>query len=256
VSGRGTSARFAVTLQFHGDLTFFLKRGHADGRVVRVLGEKTSVKDVIESCGVPHPEVDVILYGDAACGFGFQLNGDATVDVYPVPAARHVDPADRLQRPHVTRFVVDGHLGKLARMLRLLGFDTLYRRDAEDAWLVQVAVESERALITRDRPLLMHAVVTDGYCPRSPDVDEQITEMMRRFDLWRAMQPYTRCLRCNGLLERVEKAAVLAQLEPLTRIHYTDFRRCAECGHVYWPGSHFAKLDARIERIAALREQR
>ena len=256
MSARDAAARFAITLQFHRDLTFFLKRGHADGRVVRVLGEKTSVKDVIESCGVPHPEVDLILCDGAACGFAFQLNGDAAVDVFPISAPVDQHAADRLQRRNVSRFVVDGHLGKLARMLRLLGFDTVYRTDADDAWLVQVAVESGRALITRDRRLLMHAVITDGYCPRSPYVDEQIVEVLRRFNLWSMMQPYTRCLRCNGMLEHVEKDAVLAELEPLTKIHYVEFRRCAACGHVYWSGSHFAKLEARVERVRARGDQR
>jgi uncharacterized protein with PIN domain len=102
----------------------------------------------------------------------------------------------------------------------------------------------------------MRALVTDGYCPRSPHVDEQIIEMMRRFDLRGAIQPYTRCLRCNGLLQRVEKDTVLEQLEPLTKVHYQEFRRCSECEHVYWPGSHFSKLEARVERIRALHDQR
>ena len=249
------SARFAVTLQFHGDLTFFLKRSDAAGRVVRVLGEKTSVKDVVESCGVPHPEVDLILCDGAPSGFGYQLTGDTLVDVYPMLAPNAGHPADRLQRRCLTRFVVDGHLGKLARMLRLLGFDTVYQTTPEDSWLVQVTVESRRALITRDRRLLMHSVVGDGYCPRSPHVDEQVIEMMRRFDLGQAIQPYTRCLRCNGLLQRVEKDTVLEQLEPLTKIHYEEFRRCSECEHVYWPGSHFSKLEARVERIRAANDQ-
>jgi uncharacterized protein len=255
VSARDGLAPFEVTLQFHGDLTFFLTRRASNGRVVRALGEKTSVKDVIESCGVPHTEVDAILCGGVPCGFEFQLTSDVIVDVHSSSAALGVDAAHRLQRARVTRFVLDGHLGKLARMLRLLGFDTIYRPDAEDRWLVQIAVEERRALITRDRRLLMHAVLTDGYCPRSLYVDEQTIEMMRRFDLWQAMQPYSRCLRCNGLLERVEKEAVLAQLEPLTQMHYTDFRRCAECRQVYWSGSHFSKLEARVKSIRSFNDQ-
>jgi uncharacterized protein len=95
----------------------------------------------------------------------------------------------------------------------------------------------------------MHAVVRDGYCPRSHVAQEQLVEVARRFELGRAMRPYTRCLRCNGLLERVGKDSVLDRLEPLTKIYYQEFRRCSDCEHVYWSGSHFGKLEARVERI-------
>ena len=249
MSDRDAATRFAVTLRFHGDLTFFLKRAARSAVVIRSLGEKTSVKDVIESCGVPHPEVDLILCDGVPSGFGFHVMRDTDLDVYPVAAPPEFHPSHRLQTRHLTRFVVDGHLGKLARDLRLLGFDTLYRNHADDAWLVATAVEQERALLSRDRRLLMHAVLRDGYCPRSPFVEEQIVEVAVRFRLRSSMQPYTRCLRCNGALIPADKGAVIGELEPLTKIYYADFRRCQECGQVYWAGSHFRKLQARIERI-------
>jgi len=109
-----------------------------------------------------------------------------------------------------------------------------------------------RALLTRDRWLLMHKVVRHGYYPRSQDPAEQIIEVMRRFDLFSSIAPFTRCLRCNALLEKVEKGEVIEKLEPLTRIHYEQFRRCTGCGQIYWPGSHFDKLRARIEGIRAM----
>ena len=249
MSDRDALDRFAVSLRFHGDLSFFLKRSEPRGHVVRTLREKTSIKDVIESCGVPHPEVDLILCGQSACEFGFHVTGDASFDVYPVSAPVDIHPAHRLQRRQLSRFVVDGHLGKLARDLRLHGFDAFYRSDADDPLLVRISVENERVLLTRDRRLLMHAVIRDGYCPRSDLVEDQIVEVIRRFDLVDATRPYTRCLRCNGALEPVEKAAIVGELQPLTKMYYEDFRRCAECAHVYWSGSHFAKLQARIEKI-------
>lgn len=242
---------FAVTFRFHGDLAFFLKDTSARGQVVRVLREKTSIKDAIESCGVPHVEVDVILCDEMPTDFAFQLTQDTAVEVYPASTPWHFYPAHRLQRRHLRRFVLDGHLGKLARDLRLLGIDTTYANDADDLSLVRLACEEERVLLTRDRRLLMRAVVRDGYCPRSVAAEEQTVEVIRRFDLASAIQPYTRCLCCNGLLERVEKDAVSAGLEPLTKIYYAEFRRCAGCARVYWPGSHFARLEERIVRICA-----
>ena len=241
--------RFAVTLRFHGDLAYFLKRSDSGGEVVRLLGEKTSVKDVIEACGVPHPEVDLIVCGGVPRRFGFHLTEESSVNVYPVASARDLHPAERLQRRQVTRFVVDGHLGKLARDLRLLGFDTSYRSEAEDMELVRVAAAERRALLTRDRRLLMHSVISDGYCPRSQPAAEQLVEVVRRFDLRPAIRAFTRCLRCNGILERAQKETVLADLEPLTKIYYSDFRRCTECSHIYWAGSHFGKLLARIDAV-------
>ncbi len=245
------SSEFAVSLRFHGDLAFFLKKASLGAEVVRLLGEKTSVKDVIESCGVPHPEVDLILCDHVPSGFEFQLTHQAAVDAYPVSVPLHFHPAQRLQRRDLRRFVLDGHLGKLARDLRLLGIDTAYTNDADDLLLVRIASEEDRALLTRDRRLLMRSAIRDGYCPRSDVPEEQTVEVIRRFDLASAIQPFTRCLRCNGLLEHVEKDAVNSRLEPLTKIFYADFRRCAGCSHVYWPGSHFARLEARIARIYA-----
>jgi uncharacterized protein with PIN domain len=249
VNDSSAASAFAVTLRFHGDLPFFLKRNEADGLVVRSLREKTSVKDVIESCGVPHTEVDLILCEGAPRDFRFHLTHELAVEVYPRSMLMDDRSARRLQRRHHSRFVVDGHLGKLARDLRLLGFDTVYRNDAEDAALLRTALDEERALLTRDRRLLMHAAVRDGYCPRSQFAEEQLAEVMRRFDLAATTKPYTRCLRCNGGLERVAKEAVIEQLEPLTKIYYDDFRRCSACGHVYWAGSHFRQLEARIDAV-------
>jgi len=241
---------FTVRFRFHGDLSFFLRREDRGTTSIKTLREKTSVKDAIESLGVPHPEVDLICCDGVPVPFEYSLTADAAVDVHGVmdsPAA----PNERLQQRRVTKFVADGHLGKLARDLRLLGFDVVYASDASDLSLAASCAD-DRALLTRDRRLLMHGVVRHGYCPRSHDRDEQIVEVLRRFDLGKLIAPYTRCLQCNGLLEPADKADVLDQLEPLTKIYYEDFRRCAVCKKIYWPGSHFGKLEARIDRIRNL----
>jgi uncharacterized protein len=156
-----------------------------------------------------------------------------------------------LQVHHLTKFLSDGHLEKCARDLRLLGFNVVYDRDAQDRQLLAVMDIDNRALLTRDRWLLMHKVVRHGYYPRSQDPAEQTIDVMWRFDLFSSIAPFTRCLRCNALLEKVEKGEVIEKLEPLTRIHYDHFRRCTGCGQIYWQGSHFDKLRARIAGIRA-----
>ena len=250
-AGAVPSGTFSVLLRFHGDLTFFLSRSVRTQPVRRSLREKTSIKDAIEACGVPHPEVDLILCDGAPAGFADQLTGDSSVDVYPVGSAPDLFSSQRLQQRRLTAFVADGHLGKLVRDLRLLGLDVAYASTVADADLIDISVSQTRALLTRDRRLLMHSAVQHGYSPRSQRAEEQTIEVLRRFEVRELLKPYSRCLRCNALLAAVPKNDVIDQLEPLTRIYYEEFRQCAGCGAVYWPGSHFAKLQARLERMIA-----
>jgi uncharacterized protein len=240
---------FTVRLNFHGDLNFFVGSRSPGVSIERNLGEKTSVKDVIESCGIPHPEVDLILVDGRAVGFDYGLEGSAEVEVFPVQIQSTSFENNRLQVQKWQRFIVDGHLGKLARNLRLLGFDTAYDRQAHDRQLLQIMTSENRALLTRDRRLLMHSVVRHGYCPRSQNADAQTIEVVRRFDLFDLIAPFTRCLRCNASLEKVAKGDVIEKLEPLTKIYYQEFRRCTGCDQIYWAGSHFSKLQKRLEAI-------
>jgi uncharacterized protein len=230
-----------VRLMFHGDLPFFLKSNEPE--IVRQLTERTSVKDVIEACGVPHTEVDLILADETPVDFAFVVERGCKIDILPFGQ----NPVtylqkNRLQLPNIRMFVADGHLGRLVRDLRLLGI-------ADDGQLVKVASEQNRGLLTRDRRLLMHAAVRHGYYLRSQNPLEQTVEVLGRFNLASALAPFSRCLLCNALLEPAEKQKIIGQLEPLTKIYYDQFRRCLGCGQVYWSGSHFQKLQSRIKLI-------
>lgn len=239
---------FTIRLTFHGDLAFFVRSKLSS--IERQLSEKSSVKDIIEACGVPHTEVDLILVEGKAAGFERVLAQDTVVDIYGVDLdSITLFPENRLQVLHIRQFVADGHLGKLVRDLRLLGIDVSYARDAEDRQLLKIAVDQRRALLTRDRRLLMHGVLRHGYYLHSQDSLEQTLEVLRRFDLKPALAPFSRCLRCNAAVEPTEKKKVLSQLEPLTKIYYEQFRRCRGCRQIYWSGSHIEKLQRRIEII-------
>ncbi len=242
---------FTVRLHLHGDLDFFLRSEAPGPSIERKLGEKTSVKDVIESCGVPHPEVDLILVNGQPVDFDYAIKSAADIELYPVRTGTPQFKEQRLQTTIASRFIADGHLGTLARNLRLLGFDVAYDSQAEDRLLLTVMERENRALLTRDRRLLMHTVVRTGYCPRSQNADEQTVEVIRRFDLLLCLAPFTRCLRCNAPLQKVSKAEVIERLEPLTKLYYEQFRRCTGCGQIYWAGSHFSKLQKRLEKIRA-----
>lgn len=242
---------FKVQLTFHGDLGFFLKRGSINP-LRRELTERTSVKDIIESCGIPHTEVDLILVSDRPADFALVLDTPAMVHVYPPSSQPDAGfPGNRLQTRNVEKFVADGHLGKLVRDLRLLGIDIEYNRAADDRQLIETAQRGDRALLSRDRRLLTHSVVRHGYYVRSQDPLEQTGEILRRFDLKKA--PFTRCLRCNARLEPVEKAEIVNRLEPLTKLYYQQFRRCTNCDQIYWPGSHFTRLETRLRQLAEFR---
>jgi uncharacterized protein with PIN domain len=238
-----------VRLKFHENLKFFLKSKANNEVIERILNEKTSVKDVIEACGVPHPEVDLILVNNEPVDFSHPILKDTDIDLYPVQSRCLLFQEKRLQVRSIRRFIADGHLGTLARNLRLLGFDVAYDQQAQDRQLLSVMEQEDRALLTRDRRLLMHAIVRHGYCPRSQNTDDETIEVIRRFDLFDFIAPFTRCLRCNAPLQKVAKADVVEKLEPLTKIYYEQFRRCTGCGQVYWAGSHFSKLQHRLEKI-------
>ena len=201
---------FTVRLRFRGDLNVFLgSRAPSHAVFERRLTEKTSIKDVIESCGVPHPEVDLILVDEQPVGFDQTLANEAKVEVFPVHNHDTIHTDKRLQSTGISRFVADGHLGRLTRNLRLLGFDVRYDQTADDRQLLELMVHENRALLTRDRRLLMHAIVQHGYCPRSQNPNEQTIEVVRRFDLSELIAPFTRCLRCNAPLQQTDRKSVV-----------------------------------------------
>jgi uncharacterized protein with PIN domain len=195
--------------------------------------------------------VDTILVNGQSVGFNHTLVSDSEVEVFPVVDRSTLATEKRLQSTGTVRFVSDGHLGKLTRNLRLLGFDVAYSARADDRELLDIMARENRALLTRDRRLLMHSIVRHGYCPRSQNGDEQTAEVLCRFNLVGLIAPFTRCLRCNAALQDASKADVIEDLEPLTKIYYDQFRRCPGCGQIYWAGSHFQKLTKRIESIQA-----
>jgi hypothetical protein len=254
--------KFELQIHFHGDLagSFLRAASHLRSSVVRELSEKTSVKDVIEACGIPHPEVDLIIVttfpeDPVGVDFGWQVERPVRIDVYGVPAPRDILPSlPRLQTRLYDRFVADGHLGTLARNLRLLGFDTTYESGASDRRLLEIMSADDRALLTRDRRLLMHSVVRHGYCPRSSDPARQTSEVLCRFGLKDSpalISPFSRCLRCNGLLKTVSRREVAGRLagEPRTLLYYDSYRLCTTCGQIFWAGSHFFKLTERVARF-------
>jgi len=203
-----------------------------------------SVKDAIESIGVPHTEVDLILVDGVSVGFGHLLRGGERVAVYPVFELLDIAPLQHLRpRPlRDPRFVLDTHLGKLARHLRMAGFDCLYRNDYRDSEIITAATAERRIILTRDRGLLKQRLVTHGYCVRQTQSEAQLREVVRALQLETRLKPFTRCRECNAELREVPKAEVLARLPEKVRAAYERFQLCPGCGRVYWEGTHYERL--------------
>jgi uncharacterized protein len=242
-----------ATFRFYAELNDFLPSARRMVDFVHPFEGRVSVKDMIESLGVPHTEVDLILANSRSVDFSYLVADGDRISVYPVFESLDISPVlqVRPQPLRQTRFVLDQHLGRLAAYLRLLGFDTLYRNDYGDAELAQVAGQEERILLTRDRGLLKRSQVTRGYCVRSLVAEEQAFEVIRRFELAGAIRPFARCVHCNGLLRPVAKEEVQDRLLPHTRERYDEFRACEGCGQVYWQGSHHRWLGPFVERMRA-----
>jgi uncharacterized protein len=212
-----------------------------------------AIKDAIEAIGAPHTEVDLVLVNGVSVGFDYRLQPGDQVSVYPVFEALDIGPVTRL-RPQPLRepkFVCDVHLGKLARRLRLLGFDVAYQNMATDPEVVETALGEQRTILTQDRGILKLKRVTHGYLVRSPHVQEQVVEVIRRFDLLARIAPFSRCTQCNGLIMSVDKTDVQADLPPKTRDYYHEFFRCQACGKVYWKGTHFNRLEAEVQQLVS-----
>ena len=210
-----------------------------------------AVKDTIEAIGVPHPEIGIILINSCPAHLASPLQARDQVEVYPVISKKQW-PADYFllpPAPEPARFILDVHLGKLARNLRLLGFDACYRNDYTDKTLADLASREGRRVLTRDIGLLKHKAITWGYWLRSQDPEKQLIEVMAYYQLQARLAPFTRCLACNGPIEAVPKEAVWDALPPKTRLYFQDFFQCSHCKRVYWKGSHYDRMLAFVAQL-------
>jgi uncharacterized protein len=237
--------------RFYEELNDFLPATQRKQAFLHTFTGTPSVKDTIEAIGVPHTEVDLVLVNGVSVGFERRLFGGERIAVYPMFERFDISSLIRLRaRPlRRTRFILDVHLGKLARYLRLLGFDTLYRNDYHDATLVVLSVNDRRILLTRDIGLLKNGALTHGYWLRATRPRAQLDEVMRVFDLGRGIAPFTRCLECNGELRRVGRETVQGRVPPRIYACFSDFVECVECGKLYWEGSHYARMRSMVDGL-------
>jgi len=241
--------------RFYEELNDFLPSAKRKQSFPFTFNGNPSIKDVIESMGVPHVEVDLILVNGKSVDFKFKISDKDLVSVYPVFESLDISDVTHLRSKPLreTRFIPDVHLGKLVKYLRLCGFDTYYEKNIDDNDLIRKSVSDKRIILTRDRGLLKNKLVTHGYWIRSSAPGEQFKEVFARFDLMGSLKPFTRCMECNTILEDVPKEEIKGNLQPNTRKFFREFKKCKGCGRIYWEGSHYEKMKKQINRMIGLK---
>ena len=240
------TARF----RFYEELNDFLapkRRGREFGWP---CARAATTKHMIEALGVSHTEVELVLVNGESVGFGSLLCiGDRVA--YPKFEAFSITPLLRvgghaLREP---RFVADAHLGGLARLLRMMGFDTLYDNHFRDEEIERIAGMQERIVLTRDRELLKRRGITHGCYVHALGSGPQLREIIDRLDLARTSRPFTLCLNCNTPLRAIDKALVASTLPPNVRERYERFSVCDVCQRVFWEGSHWQRMRAMVDDL-------
>lgn len=236
---------------FHAELNDHLPPEQRHTPLEKLFFVPVSVKDLIESFGVPHTEVELISANNEIVSFDYLVWNEDQIAVHPVSQSAETPPMSMLRPPvqRPLRFVLDVHLGKLAAYLRMLGFDSFYRNCLGDTELVDVAARERRVLLTRDRGLLKHSQVVHGYWLRETDSRRQTAEVLRRFELAADIRPFTRCMACNGILQAAAKEQVRRLLPARVAEQYKDFQQCPDCGRVYWKGTHHQRMEHWISEL-------
>jgi uncharacterized protein with PIN domain/sulfur carrier protein ThiS len=239
----------SVTVRFYEELNRFLPPARRKQPFTIEVPEGTTTKALIENLGVPHTEVDLVLVNGESADFSLKLSAGDRVSVYPVFESWDLSGVSRVRAVPLreSRFEADVHLGRLARLLRMMGFDTSYDNDRSDDLIVAAARREQRIVLSRDRGLLKRRAVTHGYLVKSLVPREQLAEVISRFDLARRVRLFTRCLDCNEALVRVSRVSVLDRLPASVAETCSEFSRCPRCGGVFWRGSHWETM----RRLAA-----
>jgi hypothetical protein len=247
-----------ATFRFYDELNGFIARERRGRTFAAPCARAATTKHMIEALGVPHTEVELILVNGESSGFGRVLEEGDRVAVYPRFETFDIAPLLRVrQRPvRRLRFVADAHLGGLARLLRMAGFDTLYDNNIDDQEVEALAAAEERVVLTRDRELLKRRTITHGCYVHQLKAAHQLRELCDRFDLVPSLQPFTLCLNCNVPLRTVAKEEVLERLPPTVRELQDEFNTCDQCRRVFWKGSHWKRMMALLATATSEAGQR
>ena len=239
-----------ATFFIHNGLLNLLPKKHKYSKFNYCFSGNQTVKHLIESLGIPHTEIDQIRVGDRYVGFNYIVYNEDIIYIFPY-RINNSSFGMVLQKRWSSnpKFVLDNHLGKLAKYLRMLGLDISYSNKFQDEELVKIAHSEDRLLLSRDRRLLMHKIIKNAYLIRNTIPKGQLIEVIERFNLSLSLHPFQRCLNCNQKLEDIQKEEIIGRLLPLTKRYYNEFRICYNCDQVYWKGSHYVNMTTFLKNI-------
>ena len=255
VNGAAASKTMAVaTFRFYEKLNDFLAPERRKISFTHEFGQRASVKDMIESFGVPHTEIDLILVDGRSVDFAYIVRADDYVSVYPMFESIDIAPLTQLRSKPLRnlRFILDTHLGKLAKYIRLLGIDACYDNAYVDEQVVEIAADERRIILTRDVGLLKRKQVLRGYFVRATAPLAQLREIFDRFDLRNTAKPFTRCVYCNVMLLEVSKNDLDRDVPVDVLNRFDTFRLCPNCDRVYWQGSHYERMQHYVEGLMSV----
>lgn len=240
-----------VFLRFYEELNDFLPSEKKKVEFEHDFYGRVSIKDLIESFGVPHTEIDMILVNSESVDFNYIVSHNDRISVYPQFESFEINEHQKLRKETLRnpKFVLDVHLGKLAKFMRLVGFDTYYRNNLEDSEIINISLSSRRVILTRDIGILKTGKVTHGYFVRNTNPFEQIKEIINRFQLENYINPFTLCLLCNSELEPIDKVSIIERIPPKVKNMYDEFYYCEKCDKVYWKGSHYLEMKTKLENL-------
>jgi uncharacterized protein with PIN domain len=240
-----------IHLRLYEELNDYLAPERRKRTFACEVAPDATVGEVVDALAVPRAVIDLALADGVPVGFDHRVGDGERIALYPVFEALDVGPVTALPgRPlRRTRFVLDVHLGRLARYLRLLGFDATYRRDFGDEELAAIAAAEDRLLLSRDRPLVARRELLRAYLVTATAPCEQAVEVVRRCDLNRQVQPFRRCLMCNTEVTIVAAESIAAPLPEWVRATHHEVRRCPGCGRVYWRGGHWRRMQRLVDAI-------
>jgi len=253
-AGRCGDGRKSAEFRFYEELNDFLAPERRNTAFPVPIDRGRSVKDAIESVGVPHTEVDLVVVDGASVAFEHVLRGGERVAVYPVFERLDIAPVVHLRPSPLRemRFVLDSHLGKLARHLRMAGFDSLWHNDYGDEEIAALSVAQKRVVLTRDKGLLKRRAVERGHFVRETESEKQFLEVVRAFQLERLLRPFARCRMCNSVLLEVSRESVHGRVPEKVWNAQVGFTECPDCGRVFWKGAHYERLSRILGAAGAI----
>jgi uncharacterized protein len=240
-----------VYLRFYEELNYFLSNLNKKTRFEHIFIDRTSIKDLIESFGVPHTEVDLILINGKSVSFDYIINDKDDISVYPVFESFDISEVQHLRAGPLRdpKFICDVHLGSLVKNLRMLGLDTFYKNFITESEIVLTSINENRVILTRDAGLLKIKKVTHGYYVRNTDTIKQTSEVIKRFHLEKTLKYFSRCLRCNTVLKIIQKEKVIDRIPEKVKVSQDEYFFCSNCDKVFWRGTHYKNMLIKIELL-------